>query len=254
MWGDVWGDVAGLYSDWIIEPGKQPLFLVFVSFIVGFLGIRTSTRMIRAQVRWWFGNVTPGGVHVHHMVFGIVLMLGCGVGAFSRIGGIAPWAELFAVGFGIGAALVLDEFALILHLQDVYWAEQGRQSVDAVILGAAIAGLLVLGASPFGVAEEPNVEQTGWGVVTLVAQNMLFVVIAFLRGKVWTGALGIFVPFVAFVGALRLARPRSPWARWRYKPGSKKLARAEAREEKIDRRWRRARRSMGDFVAGRPDT
>lgn len=249
----MWGDLAGLYGEWIIDAGKQPLFLLFVSFILGFLGIRTSTRMIRAQVSWWPGNVTPGGVHVHHVVFGVVFMLLSGVGAFSKIGGQSPWAEIFACAFGIGAALVLDEFALILHLKDVYWAEQGRQSVDAVILGAALTGLIVLGFTPFGVSRDPEAEATGLGVAIVVAQNLLLVAITFLRGKIWTGAIGIVFPLVAFVGALRLARPGSPWARARYKPGSKKRARAEAREHKIDARYRRARRAVGDFVAGRPD-
>ena len=62
--------------------GGVPLFLAFV---VTFLFIRLSVRMIRAGVRWWPGNVKPGGLHVHHVVFGIVFMLVAGAGGFSSM-------------------------------------------------------------------------------------------------------------------------------------------------------------------------
>ncbi|MGH8869724.1 MAG: hypothetical protein ACRDYU_17245 [Actinomycetes bacterium] len=249
----LWSDVADLYQNTIYEPGKQPLFFVLVAFLVGFAFIRFSTRMIRAQVSWWPGNVTPGGLHIHHVVFGVGFMLVGGAGAFSRVGGQSPWAEVFAAVFGVGAALVLDEFALILHLRDVYWTEQGRASVDAVILAVALIGLLVLGFSPLGVAEGKDEGQTGWNLVLTLAANLLLVVVTFLRGKFWTGTIGIIVPFVALVGALRLARPNSPWARARYAPDSRKALRAQAREERVDSRWRHGRRVVGDVVGGRPD-
>src|SRR5258705_9669392 len=140
-----------LYQRDIIDAGKQPLAVLFVAFVMTFLFIRFWVRMIRAQVRWWPGNVTPGGLHVHHVVFGIIFMLIAGAGGFSTIGGYTPWAEIFSGLFGSGAALVLDEFAVVLHLQDVYWKEQGRTSVDAVFLAVAVFALLLLGVSPFGV-------------------------------------------------------------------------------------------------------
>jgi hypothetical protein len=247
-----WSDVADFYTTQVLDAGKQPLVLLLVAFVVGFLLIRLSTRMIRAGVPWWPGNVEPGGLHVHHVVFGVVLMLVAGVGGFSTVGGDAPWAELFAAAFGVGAALVLDEFALILHLQDVYWTEEGRTSVDAVMIAVALTVLVVVGFSPLGVAEARHQEQSGWGVVATLALHLAFVVVTFLRGKIWVGAVGLVVPLVALVGALRLARPRSPWARARYAPGSRKARRAEDRDARVERRWRRRLRGFGDLVAGRP--
>ena len=122
------------YRTHIIAAHKQPLFLLLAGFIISFLGIRFSVRMIRAKVRWWPGNITPGGLHIHHMVFGLGFLLLAGIGVFATNGG-HPWIDWFGLSFGIGCGLVLDEFALILHLDDVYWGEQGRKSVDAVIFG-----------------------------------------------------------------------------------------------------------------------
>src|SRR5205807_380573 len=139
------------YRQEILDPGKQPLFLLLLGFLGAFLFIRFSVRMIRAEVSWWPKNVTPGGLHIHHVVFGVVFMIISGIGLATPIGGRHPWADICGALFGIGTALVLDEFALILHLRDVYWSEEGRLSVDTVVLGAAACGLLLLGAVPFGV-------------------------------------------------------------------------------------------------------
>ena len=103
------------------------------SLLLSFGFIRFSTRMIRAEVSWWPGNVTPGGLHIHHLVFGIVLLLLAGFLQFA-FQPESPWLEILAALFDIGAGLTLDEFALWLYLEDVYWAEEGRRSVDAVIL------------------------------------------------------------------------------------------------------------------------
>ena len=228
---------------------------MFVAFVVTFLFIRFSVRMIRAGVRWWPGNVTPGGLHVHHVVFGVVFMIVAGAGGFSTVARSAPWAQLFPALFGCGAALVLDEFALILHLRDVYWTEQGRTSVDAVFLAAAVCGLLLLGVAPFGVEDVGSGDDTpvaGWDYAFTILLNGLFVALTLLKGKYWTGMLGLFVPTLALVGALRLARPGSPWARWRYKPGSRKIRRCLAREARHHARWVRLRRRVQDALAGRP--
>jgi hypothetical protein len=241
------------YQREIIEPGKQPLAVLFLAFVVTFLFIRLSTRMIRAGVSWWPGNVTPGGMHVHHVIFGIIFMIAAGTGAFSPIGDDRPWAEIFAGLFGCGAALVLDEFALVLHLRDVYWAEQGRTSIDAVFLGGAVLGLLLLGESPFDVGGVESGEgPAGLAYAGTILINGTFVVLALLKGKVWTGLLGVLIPLIAVVGAVRLARPHSPWARWRYKSGSKKRDRAQRREDTKRMRWVDRRKRMQDAVAGRP--
>jgi len=241
--------VSGWYQQEIVDAGKQPLALLFLAFVVTFLFIRLSTRMIRAQVKWWPGNVTPGGLHVHHVVFWIVFMLLAGAGGFSRIGDDRPWAEMFAALFGVGAALVLDEFALVLHLRDVYWSEQGRTSVDAVFLAIAVFGLLLLGAVPLGVDDQDAADSGGWAVALVVLINGTLVGLTLLKGKLWMGLLGVLVPIFAFVGAIRLARPQSPWARWRYRPGSRKRARADRREGR-HARWTWRRRRLQDAVAG----
>src|SRR5262249_23649173 len=132
---------------------RLPLFCFFVSAIVAFGFIRFSVRMIRAQVRWWPGNVTPGGTHIHHVVFGVIFMVVGGVAGLALrdrpLGGLG----IAASGFGIGTALVFDEFALILHLRDVYWTEQGRASVDAVFVLFAAVGLMLLGFVPTGLVD-----------------------------------------------------------------------------------------------------
>src|SRR3954466_11392662 len=116
-------------SEWftreIVDTGRLRLFCFLVCFIAGFLFIRVSVRMIRAQVSWWPGNVAPGGLHIHHVVFGMVMMLVAGFGLIALAEVRSPVPDvILACLFGIGSALVLDEFALILHLSDVYWSTQ----------------------------------------------------------------------------------------------------------------------------------
>ncbi|MFI9269557.1 hypothetical protein ACIGXM_02340 [Kitasatospora sp. NPDC052896] len=244
--------IAGLvngYHEHIVAAHKQPLFLLLVGFISSFVFIRFSVRMIRAQVRWWPGNITPGGLHIHHMVFGVGCLLVAGIGVFATSGG-HPWIDWFGLLFGIGCGLVLDEFALILHLEDVYWSEQGRKSVDAVILGILLTALLLTGYVPLGVV--PG-EDTRWGLVAVISVNALMSLVALFKGKVWTGLLGIMVPGLSWIGAVRLARPSSPWARWRYAGRPRRRARAQRRERLLHRRADRARTWVFDLIAGAPD-
>ncbi|WP_322778059.1 hypothetical protein [Frankia sp. Cas4] len=246
--------VVDFYHRVIVEPGKQPLFLLLVSFVVTFLFIRLSVRMIRAGVSWWPGNVAAGGTHIHHVVFGIVFMCIAGVGAFTPAAGRSPWWDLLGALFGVGIALVLDEFALVLHLQDVYWSEEGRVSVDAVVLGVAVTGLLVLGSLPFGVNGLDSGHRTAlWDYVASLVLNILLVVITFLKGKLRLGTIGLLLPFLALIGAIRLARPGSPWARWRYRGGSHKASRAQGRAVRHDQRWIHRKDRIFDLIAGRPD-
>ncbi|MED7954542.1 hypothetical protein [Streptomyces sp. BE303] len=237
------------YRDHIVATHKQPLLLLLVGFITSFVFIRFSVRMIRAQVRWWPGNVTPGGLHIHHMVFGLGFLLAGGIGVFATYGG-HPWIDVFGLLFGIGCGLVLDEFALILHLDDVYWSEQGRKSVDAVIFGILFTGLLLIGYVPLGVV--PG-EETRWGLVTVISINALASIVTLLKGKVWTGLLGIMVPGLSWIGAIRLGRPSSPWARWRYATRPRRRARALRRERRLHRRADIARTWLFDLIAGAPD-
>ncbi|MHA6762238.1 hypothetical protein [Streptacidiphilus sp. PAMC 29251] len=244
MWDHFW---AG-YQHHIQDPGKQPLFLVLVGFIGSFLFIRFSVRMIRREARWWPGNVTPGGLHIHHVVFGLFFLLLGGIGAFATAG-THPWLDIFGLLFGIGCGLVLDEFALLLHLEDVYWSEQGRKSVDAVIIGILFTGLLLVGYLPLGVTPDSNPR---WGLIGIICANALFTVATLLKGKFWSGMLGIMVPGVSWISAVRLARPNSPWARWRYTGRPRKYARARRREARWHRRADIARQWLFDLIAGKP--
>ena len=125
-------------------------FVLLASFLLSFLFIRTSARLMRSpKVPWWPGSVTTeGGLHLHHLVWGIVLMLLSGFLEFAT-SPVSPWNEILAAMFGVGAGFTLDEFALWVYLRDVYWAEEGRSSFDAVVVAALIGGLVVLGLSPF---------------------------------------------------------------------------------------------------------
>ncbi|WP_433466820.1 hypothetical protein [Spirillospora sp. CA-128828] len=240
-------------GDWftreITDAGRLRLFCFFVAFIAGFLFIRFSVRMIRAQVRWWPGNVTPGGHHVHHVVFGLVFMCVGGVGGLAVPEDAAGWAAAAAAVFGVGTALVLDEFALVLHLQDVYWTEQGRLSVEVVFITIALSGLMLLGLSPVGVNDAGD---GLWSIVSVILFNLCVAVIALLKGKVWTGVLGLFISVFAIVGAVRLARPDSLWARRRYAEGSRKERRARIRERRYRLPIQRLGDRLSDLVAGRP--
>ena len=179
----------------IVEPGKLPLLLALTAFVLTFVITRVITRLIRAG-KGPFGNIKAGDVHIHHVVPGVVLTVigGFGAVASTRYG---VGSALFAIVFGIGAGLVLDEFALILYLDDVYWTEAGRKSVEAVVLTAALVG---------------------------------------------------------FVGAIRLARPGSPWAKRFYrKRRHRARARSTLRAYHHDRRWAGPRRALQDWIGGKPD-
>src|SRR5579884_3331417 len=89
--------------------GRGAAFVVLIAFLVSFLAIRTSARLTRS-VSWWPGGVQSGGVHVHHLVWGICLLLIAGFIAFAAAPLRAPWWHIDAVIFGIGAGFTLDEF------------------------------------------------------------------------------------------------------------------------------------------------
>ncbi|MGD6740865.1 hypothetical protein ACOKM3_03375 [Streptomyces sp. BH106] len=217
----------------IVDQGQLPLFCLLAAVIVTFGFIRFSVRMIRAQVRWWPGNVTPGGFHIHHVVFGVVFMLLGGVGLVAvRSPPLAVQSSLAAL-YGIGAALVLDEFALILHLRDVYWQREGRASVEAIFVAVATISLMLLGFRPVplvsGGRELGDGVATGISVIFWLVQASLAVV-TLLKGKLWTGLIGVFFNVFLVVGAIRLARPNSPWSRSRYAPHSRKDINSRRRE------------------------
>jgi hypothetical protein len=236
----------------IVEPGKLPLLLALTAFVLTFLITRVVTRLIRAG-KGPFGNVSAGGVHIHHVVPGVVLTVVGGFGAVAS-GRYGFGSGLAAVVFGIGAGLVLDEFALILHLDDVYWTEAGRQSVEVVVVTAALVGLLLAGFLPFGVNDLSADELHDRGAAVLsVALNFGFSLLALSKGKGRTAIFGVIVPVVALVGAIRLARPGSPWARRFYRRRPRARARSTLRVYRHDRRWAGPPRRLQDLIGGRPD-
>ncbi|MEU8701732.1 hypothetical protein AB0C61_29565 [Streptomyces sp. NPDC048680] len=236
----------------IVEPGKLPLLLALASFVLTFAITRVITRMIRAG-KGPFRNFTPGGVHVHHVVPGVVLSVVGGFGAVAS-GRHGVTAGVFAVVFGMGAGLVLDEFALILHLDDVYWTEQGRQSVEVVVLTAALVLLVLGGFSPLGVNELSDDEQQGrLGVILSLVINFCFVLISLFKGKARMAVVGTLVPFVALFGAVRLARPTSWWAKRFYRNRHRARSRAVLRAYHHDVRWAGPRRRFQDLIGGAPD-
>lgn len=251
--------MSGWFSAQIVHTGRLPLFCFFVAFVAGFGCIRLSVRLIRAKVRWWPRNIVAGDVHVHHMVWGVVLM---GIGGVAELA--APpyslaWRSAPAALFGLGTALVLDEFALILHLRDVYWSNEGRLSIDAVFVAVGVTALLLIGVSPVGVksvADYHHMPGSAGAVATLIATiSMLFVLagITLLKGKAWTALLGVFLPPLFIVGAIRLGRPGSPWARWRYRERPGKLAKAGRREEHLRLPVIRLKIRVQDLLAGKHD-
>ena len=236
--------------------GRTPLFLLLVGLLGSFLFIRFSVRMIRRGVSWWPGNVQPGGLHIHHVVFGQAMMLVGGVASLATPDAYVALDCAAAVVFGAGSALVLDEFALLLHLSDVYWTEKGRASVDAVFVAIAVTGLLLLGIRPFGFADavpDPAGSALARAYFASTVANLVLAVITLLKGKIWTGLIGLFLPVLLVVGAIRVARPGSPWSRWRYGPDSRKYQRAVHREVRFRRPLIRAKIWVQEFIAGRHD-
>ena len=225
-----------------------------VGLLATFLFVRINTRLIRARVSWWFHDIeSEGGTHVHHMVIGVVLMATVGILLISwEPAGLL--AQLLAFLFGAGVALTLDEFALILHLQAVYWREEGRLSVDAVVIVVCAASLIVLGVDPLRSLKDSGAEAgiVRVTVATYIVVVLIPVVICLLKGKIWTGVVGAFFGIFAIVGAIRVARPNSPWARRRYATRPKKLARAQRREARLNAHTIAWRDAFFDLIAGKP--
>lgn len=233
-----------LTQEFLGRPGQRAGFLVLAGLLGGFLFIRTSARLIRMQVSWWPGNVeTSSGLHIHHLVWGIVTIMLTGFLAFS-FQPDSPWLEMLAVAFGIGCGLTLDEFALWLHLEDVYWSEEGRSSVDAVFLAVILGWMLIVGIAPFDSGDGGSV----LAIMALVAVNVLLALIVIAKGKLLTAVFGAFIPLLALIGAIRLARPGSRWAKRRYASDGRKLRRATERGKRVEAFQDR----LVNLIGGRP--
>jgi hypothetical protein len=157
----------------------------------------------------------------------------------------SPQTEILAGTFGVGAGLTLDEFALWIYVDDVYWADEGRISFRAVVVAALLGGLVLLGIAPFGGSANGS-SISGWAITITI--DIFFSAIAIVKGKPLVGLFGVFVPLVSLVASIRLARPGSIWARRFYDPHGTKMTRAQARAERVQAR----RRRLSDLVAGAP--
>lgn len=143
---------VSLYQEHFAYHRKERLFLSSVSFFVTFATIRAISYAIHIGEGGPFHFVIVRGTHVHHLVAGILLLLIVGYLWLLQVdaGGTpsSRWlSRMTALVYGIGAALTLDEFALWLDLEDVYWTPQGRLSIDAVILFGAVLSIGLWGGS-----------------------------------------------------------------------------------------------------------
>jgi hypothetical protein len=122
-----------------VDYRREAALRMWVVFIATFLFLRFLTYGIRYHFLPARNIVTSGGLHIHHFVWGILILLVVGfLGITIDSPRLHGW---LALAFGIGAALVIDEFALWLNLRDVYWLQEGRISIDVAIVIAAILGL-----------------------------------------------------------------------------------------------------------------
>jgi hypothetical protein len=134
----------------IPDRPRRRLFVASVSFFLTFAGVRAVVYAVLHQIPP-FHFIQSGGRHIHHLVFGILILLLVGYGWLADIGtGVDDssviLSRLMAILYGVGAALTLDEFALWLNLRDVYWAREGRSSFDAIILFGALLAASAWGA------------------------------------------------------------------------------------------------------------
>jgi hypothetical protein len=249
----------------IIDRGRLPLLCCLIAFILTFFVTRTFARLIRRRAvvgrppRWWEPrNIHIGPKHIHHVVVGVLLVMIAGLTLVTlSTTGTEVEITAAAIVFGIGAALVLDEYALILHLSDVYWEEDGRTSVDAVFAAVAVGGLLVLGLHPlmFFISLWQDTTHSfvlRAGVVFAMALTLPLAVLVVLKGKVWTGLIGMFFVPLLFIGAVRLSRPQAPWARYLYVSRLDKMSRALQRERTLRRPVVRAKLWLQYAIAGTP--
>jgi hypothetical protein len=155
----------------------------------------------------------------------------------------SPWLELTAILFGIGMGLTMDEFALWLNLQDVYWQQKGRQSIDAVIVTTCLLVITLLGLQfwidvyqalllALGLGgERLTGEESRRLLVPLQLAGTALAFVCFFKDRVLFGLVGLFVPLVALIGALRLGKPDSRWARRFYDDEKKAKARERHRDK-----------------------
>ena len=182
--GDSWGSL----------DERRFLFLALIGFVCAFGFIRLSTRLMRSpRVPWWPGSVvSEGGVHVHHLFFGIVLMMVAGGLSFAAGETDGPGTRSTRVLFGIGLGLTIDEYALWLHLDDVYWSREGRSSIDATLVALGLICFVLLAFVPTRLDDDsPAVLAT---TVAAATWHFGWVLIAAAKYRLVHALFGVFVP------------------------------------------------------------
>jgi hypothetical protein len=243
--------MADWYRTQLVDTGRSVALWVLIGFLVTYGLTRWITRRIRARDASGgddegasIKDVYIGGVHVHHQVWGILLILTVGLVEF-RYHPDSPWKDILGALFGVGAALALDEFALWFHLEDVYWTDEGRKSIDAVMVAVVVGVAVLLSSSPVGL--DPNTAHNeGYLIASAtVIINLTFAIICLLKGKLATGLVALPVPLVGLIGAIRIAKPSSFWARrWYAEP---KMSKATAR---FDEQHAARRERLRDLFSG----
>jgi hypothetical protein len=142
-----------LIHEHIPDRPHRRLFLASVSFFLTFASVRALTYSIHEDIGP-FHNITMGGRHIHHLVWGILILLFVGYSWLLELGNEGTTSSilisrLISLLYGTGAALTLDEFALWLNLSDVYWAREGRSSLDAIVLFGSLLAIATWGAPLF---------------------------------------------------------------------------------------------------------
>lgn len=244
-------------------PDRLAVLWLFVAFVLTLALTRAVTRKIREgevaelanpgaaekEEGGVIQNIHIGGLHVHHQVWGILLCMLVGILLITYHPQPGWGLNVLAILFGVGAALALDEFAMWLHLDDVYWSPEGRKSITALMVAGAIMLVLAIGADPLDLGGEGTEGLPGWVITMVVILNFLTAVVCLLKGKNLLALIGVFMPLVATFGMFRLAKPGSWWARRFYRPGSRKHRRAEERfDADYERRWR----WLHDAIGGAP--
>jgi hypothetical protein len=136
-----------------VHPTRRGLVLAWWAFTVMFGGLRLLTWLIHVHVRG-FGNITAGSVHIHHYIWGILILIGvAAAGLVERSPYWRTWMGLF---FGIGMALVVDEAALLIELKDVYWTGAGGVSVAIALILIGLAGSLLALTRSRPASQEPE--------------------------------------------------------------------------------------------------
>jgi hypothetical protein len=246
--------MADWYRTQLIDTERSAALWV----LIGFLATYAITRSITLRIRRRGAEPQPetpqdgesggpitdihiGGVHVHHQVWGILLVLVTGLLEFRYSPG-SPGQEILGALFGAGAALALDEFALWLHVEDVYWSEEGKKSIDAVMIAVVVGAGLLIGAAPLGLSGGAD-DQGVWVAMLVVVIHVGHTIICMLKATIPTGLIGLVIPIVSLVGSIRLAKPTSYWAKRFY--DEKKSAKAAARYSAEDARREKWRARFG---------